>query len=106
MLFGKRKYGGICSSCSLPRALPDKEENQRSADADNYLVQIKEFDLQRHSSAVGEYATSHSENGAGAVGFFPATALKIRTQKNAVSRPPKANIFIFQITLGGAMAIK
>ena len=61
ILFGKENTQGVA----------DKEENQRSADADNYLVQIKEFDLQRHSSAVGEYATSHSENGAGAVGFFP-----------------------------------
>ena len=27
------------------KGVADKEENQRSADADNYLVQIKEFDL-------------------------------------------------------------
>ena len=56
------------------KGVADKEENQRSADTDNYLVQVKEFDLQRHSGAVGEYAASHSENGAGAVGFFPEQA--------------------------------
>lgn len=104
ILFGKENTQNMFV-VFFAKGVADKEENQRSADADNYLVQIKEFDLQRHSSAVGEYATSHSENGAGAVGFFQNSP-KIRTQKNAVSRPPKANIFIFQITLGGAMAIK
>ena len=78
ILFGKENTQNMFV-VFFAKGVADKEENQRSADADNYLVQIKEFDLQRP---------------------------KIRTQKNAVSRPPKANIFIFQITLGGAMAIK
>lgn len=70
ILFGKENTQNMFV-VFFAKGVADKEENQRSADADNYLVQIKEFDLQRHSSAVGEYAASHSENGAGAVGFFP-----------------------------------
>ena len=70
ILFGKENTQNMFV-VFFAKGVADKEENQRSSDADNYLVQIKEFDLQRHSSAVGEYAASHSENGAGAVGFFP-----------------------------------
>lgn len=70
ILFGKENTQNMFV-VFFAKGVADKEENQRSANADNYLVQIKEFDLQRHSSAVGEYAASHSENGAGAVGFFP-----------------------------------
>lgn len=70
ILFGKENTQNMFV-VFFAKGVADKEENQRSADADNYLVQIKEFDLQRHSSAVGEYAASHSENGADAVGFFP-----------------------------------
>ena len=70
ILFGKENTQNMFV-VFFAKGVADKEENQRSTDADNYLVQIKEFDLQRHSSAVGKYAASHSENGAGAVGFFP-----------------------------------
>ena len=70
ILFGKENTQNMFV-VFFAKGVADKEENQRSSDADNYLVQIKEFDLQRHSSAVGEYAASHSENGAGEVGFFP-----------------------------------
>ena len=61
ILFGKENTQNMFV-VFFAKGVADKEENQRSADADNYLVQIKEFDLQRHSSAVGEYAASHSEN--------------------------------------------
>jgi hypothetical protein len=103
ILFGKENTQNMFV-VFFAKGVADKEENQRSADADNYLVQIKEFDLQRHSSAVGEYA-ARAKTAPVRLAFFQNSP-KIRTQKNAVSRPPKANIFIFQITLGGAMAIK
>ena len=57
ILFGKENTQNMFV-VFFAKGVADKEENQRSADADNYLVQIKEFDLQRHSSAVGEYAAS------------------------------------------------
>ena len=100
ILFGKENTQNMFV-VFFAKGVADKEENQRSADADNYLVQIKEFDLQRHSSAPPAIAKTAPVR----LAFFQNSP-KIRTQKNAVSRPPKANIFIFQITLGGAMAIK
>ena len=59
---------------AFSQSVADEEENKRSADTDNDLVQVEEGDLERHGGAVGDNATSHSEDSAGAVGFFPEQA--------------------------------
>lgn len=103
-IFRGRKYVKYVRH-GFAEGIADEEENQRSTNTDDDLVQVEEFYLQRHRGAVSQHAAGHGTNSAGAVGFFQNRP-KISTQKKAVSRPPKANILIFQITLGGAMAIK
>lgn len=44
ILFGKENTQNMFV-VFFAKGVADKEENQRSSDADNYLVQIKEFDL-------------------------------------------------------------
>lgn len=105
ILFGKENTQNMFVMF-FAKGVADKEENQRSADADNYLVQIKEFDLQRHSSAVGEYATSHSENGAGAVGFFPEQPEDQDPEECCFQASESEHIYFPDNALGGAMAIK
>ena len=59
---------------AFAQSVADKEEDKRGADTDNDLVQVEEFDLERHCGAIGYNSTCHSEDSAGAVGFFPEQA--------------------------------
>lgn len=54
--------------------IADEEENQRSTNTDDDLVQVEEFYLQRHRGAVSQHAAGHGTNSTGAVGFFPEQA--------------------------------
>lgn len=67
-------------------------------------MQVEHLNLKDHGKAVDDYAAAM----AAIAPYLLALGQKrpkISTQKKAVSRPPKANMLICQITLGGLMAM-
>lgn len=55
-------------------AVADEEAQQGKADAEHYLVQVKNLDFEDHGQAVDDYAAAHSTNGAAFVSFRPEEA--------------------------------
>ena len=100
--FSGKNTSSFFLSLGLPRIGSDNHKNERNRNANHNLVQPEKLESQGHGHAVREGPPAIERIAPVLFARFQNRA-PTNTQQNAVSKPPKANMLIFQITSGGTM---